>query len=188
MVSQSPPASSGDANGIELGALHQSPFGSPHHSTRSGNSSLRSSLDEQHYETQDCVVHIYDDVPCPEAVPQQGPPIVHEAYSRHKVPPLTGHIANPILQRGGDSTAQFMKRLHDRDHTRTRWINIVGWSQVYVDAITNTYLGNHGCLGLEGISKNVMGGPIRVQDDQELIWLQTDFWSIGKRARLWSSM
>lgn len=159
-----PNADALSATDLELGPLRES---------LSGFDSLRSSLDEDFYRKQGCDVHVHDNVFIDDL--DNGA----MAYSRHSITDPSVVSNSPDLLRN---------RLKTRDPTRTRWINIVGWSSLLIDEVVHFHLGNHGCLDLDDASTQMLGGPTAPEGVDEFIWLQTQVWFVGKRARLWSSV
>ncbi|KAL8828408.1 MAG: hypothetical protein Q9191_002606 [Dirinaria sp. TL-2023a] len=144
---------------VELASLtHAAPFRDSDHGD-SGLSSLRSSLEDNFYQqTQDCTVHVHDDLPFRKA-------------------------AEPADQDAGDGTParttisspnKLRECLDARDAMRTRWIA--------------SHLGNHNCLGLENLSKQMLGGPTTAPKSSKFIWLQAQLWFVGKRSPIWASL
>jgi hypothetical protein len=70
-------------------------------------------------------------------------------------------------------------QLENRVCSKTRWINVVGWSAALMDDLARRYLNDHGCLDLHNLSKQMLGGPIKRNDSGEFIWIQTTIWFLG---------
>jgi hypothetical protein len=79
-------------------------------------------------------------------------------------------------------------QLESRISSKTRWINVVGWSEALMDDLAERYLDGRGCLDLHDISKQMLGGPIKRKDSGEFIWIQTTIWFLGGRNPNWSSV
>lgn len=79
-------------------------------------------------------------------------------------------------------------QLENRVCSKTRWINVVGWSEALMDDLARRYLNDHGCLDLHNLSKQMLGGPIKRNDSGEFIWIQTTIWFLGGRNPAWSSV
>lgn len=139
----------------------------------SGPSSLRSSLDNDYYQSQGCDIHIYDDVLSEQSTSPAGPSRGFDASTWH------GGLGN----REG-----LMHHLKTRDPRKTRWINVVGWSSSLLDEVANFHLGGHRCLDLETASRQALGGPTQADENSQFIWLHTQIWFVGNRAPMWSSM
>lgn len=78
--------------------------------------------------------------------------------------------------------------LENRVCSRTRWINVVGWSEALMDDLARRYLNDHGCLDLHNLSKQMLGGPVKRSDLGEFVWIQTTIWFLGGRNPMWSSV
>jgi hypothetical protein len=79
-------------------------------------------------------------------------------------------------------------QLENRISSKTRWINVVGWSEALMDDLARRYLDEHGCLDLHDLSKQTLGGPIKRRDSGDFIWIQTTIWFLGGRNPNWSSV
>ncbi|KAL8691226.1 MAG: hypothetical protein Q9218_003502 [Villophora microphyllina] len=98
-------------------------------------------------------------------------------------------LIEPLTWRSPRATpAELKERLNARDPRRTRWINVVGLSRPLLAMISQQHLGNHRCLDIDTVSKQILGGPVDLGRQGKFIWLQTEVWFVGKRVPLWSSM
>lgn len=142
-------------------------------------SSARSSFQYSSLSRHECKVSIYD----------QHDGISQEAALAFE--PQEKYTANFRLPHASPSVTlpnDLKQRLDERDPTRTRWINVEGWSPGLVDDITNRFLENHGCLDLEDLGPQTLGGPIHCKDGSSFIWIQTSLWYAGQRSTSWSSV
>ena len=158
---------------MELVFAHQrTPAG---RSTQNGSAStsLRSSSDNDYLHDQECAICIYDDAPETLDARLRSSDERFEAFAWQSARP---------------SIAELKERLTTRDPMKTRWINVVGWSRPLLDVISEQHLGDHQCLAVEPISKQMLGGPVDLGSQGRFIWLHTEVWFVGKRAPLWSSI
>ena len=147
--------------------------------------SERSSLDQRYFRGHICDVYIWDDKD-PDYAPRDG------LEQSHYTIQSTFKHANPC-DRSQNATidnlpVDLRTRLGDSVPGRTRWINVVGWSESLMSYLAQTYLSDHGCLDLDGPSQTMMGGPVPNHDGQEFIWLHTKVWFLGPRLPNWSSI
>ena len=186
-----------------LRSSHASPTG--HIGDMSTLSSPRWSFDEDYYAGRECTVAIRDHVP--DNTGSRATPSSNTSYSKHHLHGAyrPGPVRNPIA-RSAPLPEELMHRLRvwslvlcsvmqltkyeTRDVKTTRWINVVGWSASLMTELSKLHLGGHECLTQVGdSSQQVLGGPLRVEDEKEFIWLQTYVGFFGQQAPTsWSAL
>ena len=146
----------------------------------------RPSLEQDYIQNHSCEVYIWDDAVDPLSAKDP-----HFVIHGNRNP---SRLRNSRLgsQTSEDSASrlpqELQTRIARRDASRTRWINVVGWSEDLIGYLSQLYLSDHGCLGLYGPSKAVLGGPVSNQCDQEFIWLRTKVWFMASKLPNWSSI
>jgi hypothetical protein len=138
--------------------------------------SPRSSFDDAPLAQRECRVAIYDqqDSAASQCL------VIDESYvNRFRLPHRPSAAALP---------SELSRCLDRRNARHTRWINIEGWSPGLADDLTNRFLENHGCLHLDDLGQQTLGGPIRRADSSYFIWLQTSIWYASQEAASWSFM
>lgn len=137
----------------------------------SPSASVRSSFEYARPDRNLCTIEIFEE-------PKPGDD-VHSCSTKHtlstkKLPELPSAL---------------LERLATRDHHKTRWINVTGYSSTLVDDLAQRYLDEHGCLDAAGIGQHTLGGPIKRRDGSHFIWVQSSVWYIGQECRkTWSSV
>lgn len=178
------------ATGIELSSLRLSQSGSLLHDAASDHSSLRSVFDDSYCGQRRCDVYIRDYDPSFELDLQA----THYECSQYTVYGKRIHDRQHQQRQSSpsatnaDTLSRLLARLQARDASRTRWINIVGWSKDMVEAVANCQLGCKDFLSLDGTSQQMFGGPIQAGKDNHFIWLQTQLWFAGDPRKVWSSL
>ena len=136
--------------------------------------STRSSFDSSQFAQSECGVTIFDQPG------EDDETTALESYSaKYKI--------NPSQERRGLPLA-LKSRLDTRDSRRTSWINVEGWSPGLIDDLTDRFLENHGCLGIEDLDSQTLGGPISRKDGSFFIWVQAPIWYATHPDARWSDM
>jgi hypothetical protein len=161
--------------------LDSHPFGGPsrvHTSSSGWVDSAKSSFDLNYLQHHQCEVSIRDEASTAAGIHNDDNSDTGIALNRYTI------LGNPNL-----SLPQGLKsQLEHRISSKTRWINVVGWSEALMDDLARRYLNDHGCLDLHSLSKQMLGGPIKRKASGEFIWIQTTIWFLGGRNPNWSSV
>ena len=162
--------------------------------TGSVNTSGRTSLDQSYFRDHACHVCIWDEVEDETSenayVPGLAEPhyIIHRSgvHSQARTSSVVGGQARSNV--AADLPAELKRRLDSRNSSRTRWINVVGWSEDLMNYLAHAYLSDHDCLGINGSPKAMFGGPTLNQSGQEFVWLHTKVWFMDAPSSNWSSI
>ncbi|KAF2436223.1 hypothetical protein EJ08DRAFT_231503 [Tothia fuscella] len=124
-----------------------------------------------------CRVYVRDDVVAPTAQQPQGSVVMDETSQ-----------CFAIDKNSTSELERLRNALNARDISRTRWINIVGFSASASKVVTQKFLGDHDCLELNDLDIQTIGGPTRGSADSDFFWVQSQIWTAGNRERLWNSL
>lgn len=138
--------------------------------------SARSSFDLSYWRHHQCSVSIRD-----EASIEGGTTNGDDTYATVNRYAILGNSDSNLPE-------ELTSQLENRVSSKTRWINVVGWSEALMDDLARRYLNDHGCLDLHNLSKQMLGGPVKREDSAEFIWIQTMIWFLGGRNPNWSSV
>jgi hypothetical protein len=166
----------GDMSFHELDSLTSGGPRRVHTSSSHWVDSARSSFDLDYFLHHQCDVSIRDEASVDAGI--SGDDNTDAALNRYTI------FGSPNLSLPLDLRSQ----LENRVSSKTRWINVVGWSEALMDDLARRYLNDHGCLDLHNLSKQMLGGPIKRKDSGEFIWIQTTIWFLGGRNPNWSSV
>ena len=140
--------------------------------------SARSSFDLDYWRHHKCEVSVRDEVVIGASTANDDSIDTGLAIDRHTILGSPNSSLPPALK----------SQLDNRSPSKTRWINVVGWSETLMDDLARRYLDEHGCLDLHDTSKQMLGGPIKRKSCGDFIWIQTSVWFLGGRNPNWSSV
>lgn len=139
---------------------------------RSQGSSVRSSLDISLIYQQACHLTVRDEAGLDEN--SQNAPIAQWTI--------------PARVKDTDIPTTLRSHLERRDPRKTRWIHFSGWSEPVMSLLSNMFLQDHGCLEVHNLGHRVIGGPVRLDNNSQFIWVRTPVWSLGPYVQTLSSV
>lgn len=142
-------------------------------------SSVRSSFDKDYLQSHRCDVSIRDEASLEAGTHRDDDVGANDLLDKYMI------LGNP---NSAALPTNLKSKLASRDPSRTRWINVVGWSEALMDQLARLYLDDHGCLDLPEVSEQVLGGPIKRKDSGDFVWIQSTIWFRGGRNPSWSSL
>lgn len=141
-----------------------------------------------------CDVYIWDEATGITANTKNAPKSEDSHYVIRGTRPARPRTGNYSRQTPNNTTNienlpdDLRRRLDARDVGKSRWINVVGWSEDLANYLSRLYLADHGCLDFNGPAEAGFGGPMPNKSGQEFVWLQTKIWFMGSQSPNWSSI